>query len=295
MRGIISFIVLSGWLATATLAAQSQPPAPSTGERESSQPNEQAQSAQGQPNILIGTESAPAVVRIAKSPEDTTQEQADRKREATTQRWTIGLTAVIAAFTGGLILVGWKQRQTYEATLATTHEVERAYIKMAHAREPSPNPNGGRFDFVTPTSGNTQQTEVWFKYGVTNCGRTPCNVLGGGIWYITDTQNLHPPHAPMPAQTPIRVDPTFLVPDMATSDKTVLFIDTTTINNVRNGAEYLWLLGYVDYKDRFGDFHRAGYGRRYDHNSGDLVFDRTTGPFNYDDELTKEQRKQYET
>lgn len=272
-----------------------QPPSPSGREVESAQPNTLTQPQQAQPNVLIGAEGAPAVVRITKSQEEAAQEQADRDREATTQRWTIGLTIAIAVFTGLLVLVGWKQRQTYEATLVANKIIERAYVKMAHAREPRANPNGGRFDFVTPTGGNLNQTEVWFKYGLTNCGRTPCNVLGGGIWYVIDTQHQHPPIAPIPPQRPIRVDPTFLVPDMTTSDLTVLFIDTTTINNIRNGTEHIWLLGYVDYRDRFGNFHRAGYGRRYDHYSMDLVFDRTTGPFNYDEPLTKTQRKQYES
>jgi hypothetical protein len=183
---------------------------------------------------------------------------------------------------------------TTAAMLDTSKVVERAYVKMAHSPRPSDNPNAGRFDFITPTGGDTTRTEVWFKYGIKNYGRTPCNVLGGGIWYETDTQDRQPPNAPIPQSTPIRVDPTFLVPGMATSDKTVLFVPTSTIENVRNGTQHLWLLGYIDYKDRFGGFHRAGYGRHYDRHSMDLVFDRTTAPFNYDIPLPQDNQQEYE-
>ena len=105
--------------------ACSQPPTPSGRKSDSPQPNEQPQTNQGQPNTLIGTETAPAVVRIAKSKEEAAQEETDRQRETTTQWWIIGLTGVIALFTGGFIFVGWKQRQTYEATLTANKVIER--------------------------------------------------------------------------------------------------------------------------------------------------------------------------
>src|SRR5262249_28005576 len=55
----------------------------------------------------------------------------------------------------------------------------------------------------------------------------------------------------------------------------------------------LWFVGIVDYKDRFGKMHQAGYGRRYDPTSGHLVFDQTTGPLNYDRQLQPEEKKKY--
>ena len=52
----------------------------------------------------------------------------------------------------------------------------------------------------------------------------------------------------------------------------------------------LYLFGYVDYTDQFGQNHRAGYARRYDPNikkgQNNLVFVTEYG-YNYDEPRTK--------
>ena len=55
----------------------------------------------------------------------------------------------------------------------------------------------------------------------------------------------------------------------------------------------LWLMGYVDYRDQFGDEHRGGFGRHFDRNTEDLTFDQATAVLNYDRPLTAEEEKQY--
>jgi hypothetical protein len=60
-------------------------------------------------------------------------------------------------------------------------------------------------------------------------------------------------------------------------------------------AVTIWLVGQLDYLDRFGDAHQAGYGRRYlpaliENN---LVFDQSTTGLNYDRPLGKHWRQQY--
>ena len=67
-------------------------------------PRDQTQPAQ-QP--LIGTESKPAVVQIAKSKEETAQEQQDRDNEASAKRWTMflaGLTILVGLGEIGVVL-----------------------------------------------------------------------------------------------------------------------------------------------------------------------------------------------
>ena len=66
-----------------------------------------------------------------------------------------------------------------------------------------------------------------------------------------------------------------------------------TITSVEHGTERLWLIGIVDYRDRFGLGHRAGYGPRYDRYTRELIFDETTASLNYDRPLTPEEERQY--
>src|SRR5262245_58084291 len=84
-------------------ATPSQPPAPTPREGKSDPPQRQSEPAQRDTSVSqIGTEETPAVVRVlptTKSQREATQEQEDRENEASTKRWTIGLT-------GLMVLVG---------------------------------------------------------------------------------------------------------------------------------------------------------------------------------------------
>ena len=267
-------------------------------ERPIANQNSQPEPAAQQPHIIIETQNNPSVLTVTKSPAEARQEQQDREREATTQWWSIRTGWIMAALTAVLIGLGVLQYRIYNAQLATTQEIERAYIKMAHSPNPpapGDNPNGGRLHFLRHPD-NSPTTDVWFKYGIKNRGRTPCNVLGGGVWHVTSNDPVQAPQWTTPDTPPIRVDPTFLVPDMAVFDKRALTLDADLVEKIRVGAgRYLWLIGYVDYRDRFQRVHRAGYGRFYDHIAMDLVFDQTTAAMNYDRELSPEERQKYES
>ena len=53
----------------------------------------------------------------------------------------------------------------------------------------------------------------------------------------------------------------------------------------RNG-NVLWLVGEIDYRDRFQKIHRGGYGRAYAPNGPGLVFNPSTARLNYDRPLS---------
>ena len=53
------------------------------------------------------------------------------------------------------------------------------------------------------------------------------------------------------------------------------------ISDVQSGTKTLYLIGYVDYTDKFGVQHRGGYARRYSPDAPDLVFVTQEG-YNYD-------------
>ena len=58
------------------------------------------------------------------------------------------------------------------------------------------------------------------------------------------------------------------------------------IHAIQAGAIGAWLVGYVEYQDRFGHRHRGGYARRHDpaQPQNNLVFELHEN-YNYDIEI----------
>lgn len=237
------------------VGAQSQPPAPSTGERQSAQNAEQPKPQETQPDVLIGTEATPAVVRIAKSQGEAAQEQADRKRDATTQRWTIGLTAAIASFTLALVYVGWKQRQTYEATLAANKVIERAYVRLFNSLP------GLDFDEVMVSVGaDPPRLTTRISLGVKNAGSTPAKLT-----YLL----LQPHFGSLPDTPPYDHNLGETISASLTKEDSFNLHRTWAIRydeyrRIDWDSWNLYIIGYVDYIDQFGIRHRVGYARKHD-------------------------------
>ena len=169
-----------------------QNPAPSRVTRDDNQPGQLPESTQAKPDILIGAERAPTVIRIAKTSDEAKQEQEDRDRDATTQRWTIVQTVANAVLTLSLVAVGFAQWRTYgrqthildaqrhisRDALAANTVVERAYVKISHEwRSGAASP----LEF-TLSEGQPARAHVWVSITVKNEGHTPADVLGGGLW-----------------------------------------------------------------------------------------------------------------
>jgi hypothetical protein len=191
------------------------------------------------------------------------------------------LTGLIALFTGGLIVVGYLQWRTYEATLQNTRTIERAYVDISHD-QPGLN--------ISPH-------QITFSLAVKNHGRTPANVARPVMFlalaetgdFPTEPERAlteHPSYG-TPAVSPMGY---FLMPgESFHSWELRPSFPQDVLAGLQDSTRTLWLIGFVDYIDHFGRTHRAGYARRYIHaplpgTSNNLVFELKPG-YNYDIDL----------
>jgi hypothetical protein len=174
-------------------------------------------------------------------------------------------------------------------------KTERAYVLLSHQTRL----RGHQVSEILKRAINWEtsqgvppRTEAWITIETQNHGRTPADVLGGGLW-LQVAPDRYPPPVPQPEfppHYPIKLDPCFVVPSTHVETTSMMWL-TTDLTRIQKGNDILWIVGFVDYVDRFGNRHRAGYGRRYvDHGGPNrLVFDETTTALNYDRPLTPEQ------
>lgn len=235
------------------------------------------------------------VTAAQKSPPELEADRRDRDRE-------IGIQGKVSTFTGFLVGVGVLQifvlvfqAVIYWRQLHTTRAVERAYVILSHETRKWVEGDENRRAFDVRGDPSSERLEMVFAFQVQNEGRTPTDVLGGGLWmhHLPDAFPQSKPIPMVPATQPVHVDPAFLVPRGLTFAETLIFLDAETWARVQDGSEHLWLIGYVDYRDRFGKRHRGGYGRHYNRHTGYLDFDETTGALNYDRPLTYQERQRY--
>jgi hypothetical protein len=195
--------------------------------------------------------------------------------------WMLFLTAT-------LIGVAVVQVCIYSQMHRTTREVERAYVTISHF---APFNEGGALDFREPGA-------VWCAIEIKNEGRTPADILGGVISVELIEEGSLSPSA-VPSGSYVKIPPAFLVPNGFLRFRTLVFGFTdeqaARANMEPRLAEdppsKMWLAGFVIYRDRFKVEHCGGYGRRWDRNTRDLVFDATTAALNYDRAPTEEQKR----
>ncbi len=193
----------------------------------------------------------------------------------TTDLLLVAFTALLALFTLALAAVGVLQWQTLAATLSTSQEIERAYVTLSHEPPGLQKDGFGRFR-VTMT--------------IKNAGHTPADILGGRV--ATATRPLGGHLLKMRAVTPI--PPAYITAD----DDAGLFLHRFPVQITPEELfnDSAWLIAQLDYRDRFGRLHQAGYGRRYNPriSSDNLVFDDSITGFNYDRPLTNAEAAQYD-
>jgi hypothetical protein len=205
----------------------------------------------------------------------------------------ISPTAWIALFTVALTLIAVVQACIYSAMHRTSKVIDRAYVKISHEW---PTNSQSPLEF-TISEGQPPRALLWFSITIKNEGHTPADVLGGGVWAWALNEELPPTETP--DHYPFRIAPAFLTGgggDFVRERSSVIFpVDLVPHFRDRHNTvgEQLWLIGHVDYRDRFGDFHRAGYCRHLDNASKDLIFDQTTTGLNYDRPLTRPERRKY--
>jgi hypothetical protein len=156
-------------------------------------------------------------------------------------------TALASALIGGFTATIWvvNRQQGFD-----TRTIQRAYVKISH-----PPPGVERLD----DSGN-----IWLTISIKNYGQTPATVSDVVLRPLVVPHGEPLPRAPdysMEIKGP--VIRAFLV----TNDEFFLSrfctISTDEMNKVKGLISDLYLVGFVDYSDQFGQRHRGGYARQY--------------------------------
>ena len=154
-------------------------------------------------------------------------------------------------------------------TLRTNKDIERAYLDMAHTE-----------DALVTIQQDASGREMGVKICVRNMGHTPCTVTRVVVNEYLGTRPL-PPDPPYPRGTPPE-QAAFLVPTKRFYTPLRFFLSSHDFADIVTGTKTLWIIGYVDYTDHFGQEHRRGYTRRFSplepHN---LSFEMSPG-YNYD-------------
>src|SRR5204862_1463282 len=113
---------------------------------------------------------------------------------------------------------------------------------------------------------------------IKNWGKTPVQVTHISIvMQIRDTPDPLPKDPPYGEAAPANA---FLV-TMEDFGFTIPVSAGDHFNAVQDGAKTLYLIGYVDYTDKFGNQHRGGYARKYDAGTPAMLFVTQEG-YNYD-------------
>jgi hypothetical protein len=175
-------------------------------------------------------------------------------------------TIVLAKSTGDLHKGAVKQAEMMRT-------IERAYVKMSHHSPP-----GLHFEQASGL--------CWFKINVKNYGDTPATVTDVLFKLIVLANGDGLPATP--DYTRSRIDPpinAFLVKndDFDYTPKS-FDVGLTNVPDIINGNKLIYICGYVDYRDSFGDRRRGGWARRYNPAAGltnNLVFVTQPG-YNYD-------------
>jgi hypothetical protein len=172
--------------------------------------------------------------------------------------WIAVLTVVLAGATISQALI-------YAVIHRANKRIERAYISMSHYAP------GITFGFDLSVGHEPWKRDVKIKIKICNSGNTP-----GTVTYAL----LQPVVAIEPLPREPKYDEAFGEAVNAfvakgdqvnfTKDFSILTSEVVTIRSLQNNvAEYkrplrLFIIGYVDYIDRFRVRHRAGYARVYD-------------------------------
>jgi hypothetical protein len=295
---MIAFLALS---LAVILSAESQRPAPRGGEIKRNPPSRPSQSNQREaaPDPR-GTENAPVIVRILpvpKTQEQAAEEQRERQDQASFNRWAIRLSGftLIVLIVQSFVL--WRQNiimknqstimdgqasaahqqvgQMKEGLVATregAHQArravaiankslligQRAYIDISY------DPPGLKIETfeVSGTDHPAPEQRVQLVLKIRNGGNTPARVTA----VLVDFVFTEKPLAPIPVcdsrriermRRPIARDDHFIFP--VTRDLEVAAMKRAQ----REPGWELYVIGYVDYIDRFQKRHRAGYGYRY--------------------------------
>jgi len=186
------------------------------------------------------------------------------------------INGLLVLVTIGLVVVGCLQWRTYQATLDANKVVQRAYVDISH------------FAPGLIFTKNPSAATVTVK--VKNYGKTPATVTDVFLTLRISRDPL-PDSVPYGQEKERQPTASFLVAGGSFSKWWWVRVSEDDSKSIDEGVAEVWLLGYVDYEDVFGQKHRGGYARRYDRSRGgleippknrnNLVFETKPG-YNYD-------------
>lgn len=153
---------------------------PSIGVNSSRQQKQQRKRGASQTeNDQRGTENAPLFAEVLSHPKSE-QEAAEEKREddhkKLIDRWTVGIAAAVAVFTGLLVIVGWRGVRAAVCTLRAVRDGSKAALLNAQALIASERP------WLVVTIEECQDAEGVFIFRAVNKGNTPAELAEGDCW-----------------------------------------------------------------------------------------------------------------
>jgi hypothetical protein len=186
--------------------------------------------------------------------------------------WSDPITILTGAIAGLALVqaaIYGVQAYIYAGMRADTRSIERAYVDLSHA------PPGLQID---PPQGGTQT--IHCRIVLKNHGRTPADILAVSLRLFTHTQlHAEPPYA---ASVPMRYT---VMPGETVNWTNPFTLPVAEVQQVQANTRMLWIVGYVDYRDRFGKAHRNGYARRYMAQTGNNLVFEIASDYNYDADL----------
>jgi hypothetical protein len=161
--------------------------------------------------------------------------------------WSTLITAFATAIIGVFTFTLWGSTRDQ---LIHNRRVERAYVKLSHR---------------SPGLTVHHKTELFEVTNVVkNFGQTPAQITDVVICPLVLPHGERLPERPTYRRRDGGHPPqSFLVADEEFSYLRFYNLEPGQMNEVLDLAFVLYVIGYVDYIDRFGDRHRAGYGRQY--------------------------------
>ncbi len=266
------------------LGAASQPPAPAPPEP-SQQPedlpapeNEESENQNAEPEATaLATEQPEPQEETPEPPEAASIEQS----EPAVGGWTDPL---LVLFSSVLAAVGVLQFLIFRETHRMNLAVQRAYVGL------SPAPPGLDFSEHAPPGLALELDVADRGFTVTlivkNHGATPAEVLGISLTVWVSDRPL--PEKPQYTGPPVGDDSQFfLMAGEQYNNVWPLSFTKEQLEGVRGGHK-VWLIGYVDYRDKFSRKHRGGFARRYHpRRIGNNLDVELKADYNYDTQLSK--------
>jgi hypothetical protein len=236
--------------------AYSQPPPPGPPHRD--QPaQEQAQPQEAKPAPGGRLTDPSAITKLREFQEARPRQDAAKSSGNSPEWWTVRLSLATFGATFVIAIATWLTYSVYRNILATNRQIERAYIKMSHLSPGLDIPS----IIMTSSARPVPRRDVSVRMSVRNHGNTPGEVTCGLVQLLFTDEPL--PHRPAYDEKEARPARVFLVKGSSFKITKNWPIDADTIDRVCAGAMQMYVLGYVDYLDRFGGRHRAGYARIY--------------------------------